>query len=74
MTAPDWVTPDVMSQLKTIKDFELTVRGLTFPHLTINNNLSAVLMLTLFVHSLSQSIFGLYKQQEKSRLQGGMCL
>ncbi|XP_008323550.1 lysosomal acid phosphatase [Cynoglossus semilaevis] len=44
MTAPDWVTPDVMSQLKTIKDFELT------------------------------SIFGLYKQQEKSRLQGGLLL
>ncbi|XP_013866166.1 lysosomal acid phosphatase isoform X2 [Austrofundulus limnaeus] len=44
MTAPDWVTPDVMEKLKNLKDFGFQV------------------------------IFGVHKQQEKSRLQGGMLL
>ncbi|XP_017292782.1 lysosomal acid phosphatase [Kryptolebias marmoratus] len=44
LSAPDWVTPDVMEKLKFLKDF-------TF-----------------------QITFGVYKQQEKSRLQGGLLL
>ncbi|XP_028280675.1 lysosomal acid phosphatase-like [Parambassis ranga] len=44
MTAPDWVTPDVMERLRVLKDFGIRV------------------------------IFGVYKQQEKSRLQGGILL
>ncbi|KAM7365427.1 hypothetical protein PAMP_016353 [Pampus punctatissimus] len=44
MSAPDWVTPDIMEKLRIIKDFGFQV------------------------------IFGVYKQQEKSRLQGGMLL
>uniref|UniRef100_A0A3B3YPR4 Lysosomal acid phosphatase n=1 Tax=Poecilia mexicana TaxID=48701 RepID=A0A3B3YPR4_9TELE len=41
MSAPDWVTPDVMEKLRFLKDFGF------------------------------QLLFGVYKQQEKSRLQGG---
>ncbi|XP_039998344.1 lysosomal acid phosphatase [Xiphias gladius] len=44
MSAPDWVTPDVMEKLKVLKDFGFKV------------------------------MFGVYKQQEKSRLQGGILL
>ncbi|KAM4537950.1 lysosomal acid phosphatase-like [Fundulus diaphanus] len=44
MSAPDWVTADVMDQLRFLKDFGF------------------------------QIIFGVYKQQEKSRLQGGLLL
>ncbi|CAB1424714.1 unnamed protein product [Pleuronectes platessa] len=44
MSAPDWVTPDVMQRLGVLKDFGTKV------------------------------IFGVYKQQEKSRLQGGLLL
>ncbi|XP_038573290.1 lysosomal acid phosphatase-like [Micropterus salmoides] len=44
MSAPDWVTPDVMEKLRVLKDFGFQV------------------------------IFGFYKQQEKSRLQGGILL
>ncbi|XP_068575782.1 lysosomal acid phosphatase [Cebidichthys violaceus] len=44
MTAPDWVTPDVMEKLRVLKDFGFQVT------------------------------FGFYKQQEKSRLQGGILL
>uniref|UniRef100_A0A1A7WM44 Lysosomal acid phosphatase n=1 Tax=Iconisemion striatum TaxID=60296 RepID=A0A1A7WM44_9TELE len=44
LSAPDWVTPDVMEKLKILKDFGFQV------------------------------IFGVYKRQEKSRLQGGMLL
>ncbi|KAK0130793.1 Lysosomal acid phosphatase [Merluccius polli] len=44
LTAPPWVTTDVIEKLKTLKDF-------TF-----------------------QITFGVYKQQEKSRLQGGLLL
>lgn len=44
MTAPDWVTPDVMEKLRVLKDFAFQV------------------------------MFGFHKQQEKSRLQGGMLL
>lgn len=44
MSAPDWVTDEVMSKLKFLKDFAF------------------------------QIIFGVYKQLEKSRLQGGMLL
>ncbi|XP_031147771.2 lysosomal acid phosphatase [Sander lucioperca] len=44
MSAPDWVTPDVMEKLRVLKDFSFQV------------------------------IFGVYKQQEKSRLQGGILL
>ncbi|MEQ2231940.1 hypothetical protein ILYODFUR_005836 [Ilyodon furcidens] len=43
MSAPGWVTPEVMEKLRFLKDFGF------------------------------QLIFGVYKQQEKSRLQGGMC-
>lgn len=43
-TAPDWVTPEVMSKLKYLKDFSF------------------------------QTMFGVYKQTEKSRLQGGILL
>lgn len=44
MSAPDWVTPDIMEKLRVLKDFGFQV------------------------------IFGVYKQQEKSRLQGGILL
>ncbi|CAK6971043.1 lysosomal acid phosphatase [Scomber scombrus] len=44
MSAPDWVTPEVMEKLRILKDFGFQV------------------------------IFGAYKQQEKSRLQGGILL
>ncbi|XP_071321083.1 lysosomal acid phosphatase isoform X2 [Trachinotus anak] len=44
MSAPDWLTPDVMEKLRVLKDFGFQV------------------------------IFGVYKQQEKSRLQGGILL
>ncbi|XP_076580013.1 lysosomal acid phosphatase [Chaetodon auriga] len=44
MSAPDWVTPDVMEKLRELKDYEF------------------------------RSMFGLYKRQEKSRLQGGILL
>ncbi|KAM4711071.1 lysosomal acid phosphatase isoform 1-T3 [Anableps anableps] len=44
MSAPGWVTPDVMEKLRFLKDFGI------------------------------QLIFGVYKQQEKSRLQGGLLL
>ncbi|KAJ3584679.1 hypothetical protein NHX12_015174, partial [Muraenolepis orangiensis] len=44
LTAPAWVTWDVMEMLRTLKDFSFKV------------------------------IFGVYKQQEKSRLQGGVLL
>ncbi|XP_041834283.1 lysosomal acid phosphatase [Melanotaenia boesemani] len=44
MTAPDWVTPDVMEKLRMLKDFGFQVT------------------------------FGVYKQREKSRLQGGILL
>ncbi|XP_071371105.1 lysosomal acid phosphatase isoform X2 [Centroberyx affinis] len=44
LTAPDWVTPDVMEKLRILKDFGFQV------------------------------IFGVHKQQEKSRLQGGLLL
>uniref|UniRef100_A0A3B3U3V6 Lysosomal acid phosphatase n=1 Tax=Poecilia latipinna TaxID=48699 RepID=A0A3B3U3V6_9TELE len=44
MSAPDWVTPDVMEKLRFLKDFGF------------------------------QILFGVYKQQEKSRLQGGLLL
>ncbi|XP_056156936.1 lysosomal acid phosphatase [Lampris incognitus] len=44
LTAPDWVTTDVMDKLRHLKDFGFRV------------------------------IFGVYKQQEKSRLQGGLLL
>lgn len=44
MTAPDWVTPEVMTKLKYLKDFSF------------------------------QITFGVYKQTEKSRLQGGLLL
>uniref|UniRef100_A0AAQ6ADE8 Lysosomal acid phosphatase n=1 Tax=Amphiprion ocellaris TaxID=80972 RepID=A0AAQ6ADE8_AMPOC len=44
MSAPDWVTPDVMNKLRELKDFGF------------------------------QAMFGVYNQQEKSRLQGGMLL
>ncbi|XP_041822113.1 lysosomal acid phosphatase [Chelmon rostratus] len=44
MSAPDWVTPDVMEMLRVLKDFEFRI------------------------------IFGVYKRQEKSRLQGGILL
>ncbi|XP_051283966.1 integral membrane protein GPR137C isoform X4 [Dicentrarchus labrax] len=44
MSAPDWVTPDVMEELRELNDFGLQV------------------------------LFGIYKQQEKSRLQGGILL
>ncbi|XP_014863878.1 PREDICTED: lysosomal acid phosphatase [Poecilia mexicana] len=44
MSAPDWVTPDVMEKLRFLKDFGF------------------------------QLLFGVYKQQEKSRLQGGLLL
>ncbi|XP_035533544.1 lysosomal acid phosphatase-like [Morone saxatilis] len=44
MSAPDWVTPDVMEKLRVLKDFGFQVT------------------------------FGVYKQQEKSRLQGGILL
>ncbi|XP_044200868.1 lysosomal acid phosphatase isoform X1 [Thunnus albacares] len=44
MSAPDWVTPDVMEKLRILKDFGFQV------------------------------MFGVYKQQDKSRLQGGLLL
>ncbi|XP_033835241.1 lysosomal acid phosphatase [Periophthalmus magnuspinnatus] len=44
MTPPDWVTPDVMTSLKYLKDFAFRMA------------------------------FGIYKQTEKSRLQGGLLL
>ncbi|KAF0045708.1 hypothetical protein F2P81_002237 [Scophthalmus maximus] len=44
MSAPDWVTPDVMGKLRVLKDFGF------------------------------RAMFGVYNQQEKSRLQGGMLL
>ncbi|XP_076008644.1 lysosomal acid phosphatase isoform X2 [Genypterus blacodes] len=44
MSAPEWVTADVMKKLQYLKDFAF------------------------------QMLFGLYKQQEKSRLQGGLLL
>ncbi|XP_029307908.1 lysosomal acid phosphatase [Cottoperca gobio] len=44
MSAPDWVTPDVMEKLRVLKDFGF------------------------------QITFGFYKQEEKSRLQGGILL
>ncbi|XP_015233620.1 PREDICTED: lysosomal acid phosphatase [Cyprinodon variegatus] len=44
LSAPDWVTPDVMEKLRFLKDFGFQV------------------------------IFGVHKQQEKSRLQGGLLL
>ncbi|XP_030265582.1 lysosomal acid phosphatase isoform X2 [Sparus aurata] len=44
MSAPDWVTPEVMEKLRVLKDFGFQV------------------------------IFGVYNQQEKSRLQGGILL
>ncbi|XP_045910274.1 lysosomal acid phosphatase-like [Micropterus dolomieu] len=44
MSAPPWVTPDVMEKLRELNDFGL------------------------------QFLFGFYKQQEKSRLQGGVLL
>ncbi|XP_070786548.1 lysosomal acid phosphatase [Enoplosus armatus] len=44
MSAPDWVTPEVMEKLRVLKDFGFQV------------------------------IFGVHKQQEKSRLQGGILL
>ncbi|XP_071782578.1 lysosomal acid phosphatase isoform X1 [Centroberyx gerrardi] len=44
LTAPDWVTPDIMEKLRILKDFGFQV------------------------------IFGVHKQQEKSRLQGGLLL
>ncbi|XP_008299678.1 lysosomal acid phosphatase [Stegastes partitus] len=44
MSAPDWVTPDVMNKLRELKDFGFQV------------------------------LFGVYNQQEKSRLQGGLLL
>lgn len=44
MSAPDWVTPDVMESLGVLKNFGF------------------------------QAMFGVYKQQEKSRLQGGVLL
>ncbi|XP_049918956.1 lysosomal acid phosphatase [Epinephelus moara] len=44
MSAPGWVTPDVMGKLRELKDFGFQVT------------------------------FGFHKQQEKSRLQGGMLL
>ncbi|KAG7501569.1 lysosomal acid phosphatase [Solea senegalensis] len=44
MSAPDWVTPQVLQRLKVLKDFEI------------------------------KAIFGVYKQLEKSRLQGGLLL
>ncbi|XP_014909292.1 lysosomal acid phosphatase-like isoform X2 [Poecilia latipinna] len=44
MSAPDWVTPDVMEKLRFLTDFGF------------------------------QLLFGVYKQQEKSRLQGGLLL
>uniref|UniRef100_A0A3B5MQ35 Lysosomal acid phosphatase n=1 Tax=Xiphophorus couchianus TaxID=32473 RepID=A0A3B5MQ35_9TELE len=44
MSAPHWVTPDVMEKLRFLKDFGFQV------------------------------LFGIYKQQEKSRLQGGLLL
>uniref|UniRef100_UPI0037E91872 lysosomal acid phosphatase n=1 Tax=Semicossyphus pulcher TaxID=241346 RepID=UPI0037E91872 len=44
MSAPDWVTPEVMEKLQVLKDFGFQV------------------------------MFGVYKQQEKSRLQGGVLL
>ncbi|KAJ7985764.1 hypothetical protein DPEC_G00343840 [Dallia pectoralis] len=44
MTLPDWVTPQVMDDLRKLKDFGFKM------------------------------LFGVYKQQEKSRLQGGVLL
>ncbi|KAM8721826.1 lysosomal acid phosphatase [Acanthopagrus schlegelii] len=44
MSAPDWVTPEVMEKLRVLKDFGFQV------------------------------MFGVYNQQEKSRLQGGILL
>ncbi|KAM9334213.1 lysosomal acid phosphatase-like [Symphorus nematophorus] len=44
LTAPDWVTPEVMEKLRVLKDFGFRV------------------------------LFGVYKRQEKSRLQGGVLL
>lgn len=44
LTAPDWVTPEVMEKLKFLKDFGFQVT------------------------------FGVHKQEEKSRLQGGVLL
>ncbi|XP_032394611.1 lysosomal acid phosphatase [Etheostoma spectabile] len=44
MSAPDWVTPDVMEKLSVLNDFSIQVK------------------------------FGVYKQQDKSRLQGGILL
>ncbi|XP_044044148.1 lysosomal acid phosphatase [Siniperca chuatsi] len=44
MSAPAWVTPDVLEKLRVLKDFGFQV------------------------------LFGVYKQQEKSRLQGGILL
>lgn len=44
MSAPDWVTPDIMEKLRVLKDFGFQV------------------------------LFGVYNQQEKSRLQGGILL
>ncbi|MEQ2298067.1 hypothetical protein AMECASPLE_001319 [Ameca splendens] len=44
LSAPGWVTPEVMEKLRFLKDFGF------------------------------QLIFGVYKQQEKSRLQGGLLL
>uniref|UniRef100_A0A3Q3WAC6 Lysosomal acid phosphatase n=1 Tax=Mola mola TaxID=94237 RepID=A0A3Q3WAC6_MOLML len=44
LSLPDWVTPDVMARLKSLRDFSFEYQ------------------------------FGMYKRQEKSRLQGGVLL
>lgn len=70
MTPPAWVTPDVMAKLRVLKDFSFQVnvpaRSVVFD-ISFNGLFFNIVM-------SSQVTFGVTKQQEKSRLQGGECV
>lgn len=74
MSAPDWVTPAVMEKLRFLKDFGFQVEVVSSascfsPHIfgrSIDEDLTR-----LWNVECLQLIFGVHKQQEKCRLQGG---
>lgn len=72
MSAPDWVTPDVMEKLRVLKDFGFQVKVIYGCVILDFWRQRHCTVMILFAVSFLQVMFGVYKQQDKSRLQGGM--
>ena len=79
MSAPEWVTPEVKEKLNSLKDFGFQVKKIKIKNggswllFQISGSIFKITLMLFNVKWL-QTLFGVHKHQEKSRLQGGKCV